>query len=898
MAQGMRNGGTDRARRALESCIARLRRGDTIAQALADCSHETDDLRTLLSTFDLVRQAAVAPPAPPRGLAEGRDRFLAAAAVLRNGADAPVGAGIAAAEDALDQALSGAFGRTSVDGPNARPTSDGAIDELVDVAAAVRRAVAPVPALNGALTSGKARFMAAADVLRSARSDQADVAAEGVDAEALDAALASVASGADLRAAVADSGATAPHTLADLLAVARDLGATAPAPATAHRAGRAGFLAAAHGLAIATGRQPAEAAVDADQLDSAIARFMAGDPVSAIVADVSGATATALAGLLGTVECLTATAPAPCADLGTGRARLLDVADGVRHLRAPERAGATVGTAVAAGLGDWIANLTRSFRPHVAAMAAAITLALFAGNALLVPVSAGARPGDGLLYQHKLLMQELRLAVATVNPGWRDDVRAEISRERLADIADAKGEAVEVSVDGRLRGYEDLTQPGEKGHGLIHMVALGEGGNDKGLTAAWRAGETRFALPIGYASLGDVPAGTSMRLKIRTGSEPPLAMKVALLGLDPLVPLTATLTATATATITPTGMPASATPTPTDSVATSTPTVTPDATSTPMASPTVTPTLTATVPVVPNPVEARHVPRGQELEGQVLRIGDTDWTVRRAADKRNGDLEAGAVDVQVSVTGLTNAQSMPSILVGDRVRLRGAYVDGRRDRFTAIKLIGYMPKDEGCKDRGAVLGIVARYQPGDDLALQDGTTFEIDPTAPPSIDGVIEVGSTVVVDHQECGGRLVARGITVTDGRGQATPESQEYNGVVRELIDGRTMALEMAGTRYIVRFDPGTVSYQGAPVAIAVGQRVSVWGRLVAPGAGVIEAERIDVLRLATPPTLDVPTATATSAPSATPQPSPTSTTTAIDDRPELLPPGLPAPPEPSFDR
>mgnify|MGYP005613765309 CR=1 FL=1 len=40
MAQGLRNGGTDRARRALESCIVRLRRGETISQALADLPDE------------------------------------------------------------------------------------------------------------------------------------------------------------------------------------------------------------------------------------------------------------------------------------------------------------------------------------------------------------------------------------------------------------------------------------------------------------------------------------------------------------------------------------------------------------------------------------------------------------------------------------------------------------------------------------------------------------------------------------------------------------------------------------------------------------------------------------------------------------------------------------------
>jgi len=786
MAQGMRNGGTDRARSALEACIARLRRGESIAQALADCSDETDDLRSLLTTYDAVRGAAVAPPPPPGGLAAGRERFLAAAGALR---------------DAQGAALNGA---TASGFP-----LDPELDALVGLAAALRREAVPAPALNGALSGGRARFLAAAE-----------------------------------------------------------------------------------GLAIAMDRQPADAAIGADALDTAIQRLMAGETVSAIVAGASGDAASALAGLLGTVQAVAAAAPAPAADLSAGRARLLHVAGGVRALRAPERVAAAEAAPAANGLLGWLGGFVRPLRPHVAAMAAVMGLAVFAGNALLVPVSAGARPGDGLLYRHKLLIQDLRLAVAVVDPGWRASVRAEISRERLADIAAASADDVEVSVDGRLRGFEDLTQPGEKGHGLIHVVALGEQGSDRSLTAAWRAGVTRMALPEGFASLGDVPAGASLRLKVRTGDDPPLALKVAVLGLDPLVPLTATLTVTATPTITLTQTPGTPSPTPTDVGATATLTPTAAATSTlaPTATTTPTPTLAVATPTIMNPVVQRGVPRGQELEGQVLRIDGGSWTVRRAANERRGDPAAVAIDVAVSMDALSNAQVASAVQVGDRVRLRGEYVNGRRDQFAATKIISHMPRDVACKDRGAVLGVVAKYQPGAGLVLEDGTSFEFDAAAEPTIEGDIQVGSTVVVAHQECGGRLVARAVTVSGAKPEATPASQEYNGVVRALLDAGSLSLEIGGASYTVRFDPATVTYQGQPAVVEPGQRVSVWGRVVDEAARLIEAERVVVLRLA-PPGEPTPTATLDPVPSSTPEPSPTSTPGLDIEQP--VPPALPPPPE-----
>lgn len=873
MAEGIRNGGTDRARRALETCMARIRRGQTVAQALADCPDDGGELRSLLATFERLRDAAVTPPEPPRGLTEGRARFLAAADALRTASAAvPADAAFAAEAEALDRAIAGEPSGASSE-----------LDGLAVLAGALRRDARPVPAQNGALAAGRGRFLAAAGALRAARSE----VAEAADVEGLDAALARVAAGDPVAAAAA--GTADPARLAGLLEVARELrAASVPAPAPAR--GRAAFLAAAQGLAVATGRAPAEAGVDAETLDAALARLLAGEPAASIVAAAEGPAAEALAGLLRTATDVAAAAPAPAADLGAGRARLLEAAGGVRALRGAGRVAPAAMPAAAPrrGLAGWIQPL----RPRIAALAAALTLALFAGNAVLVPVSAGARPGDGLLYRHKLLMQDLRLAVATVNPRWRSEVQAEISRERLADIAAAGPEDVEVSVDGRLRGFEDLTQPGEKGHGLIHVAALGDDG-ERALTAAWRDGQTRISLPEGLRSLADVPAGAPLRLKIRTGEEPPLALKVALLGLDPLVPLTATMTVTATASATPT-LP-SETPTLEPTLtATASPTATLGATSTVPPSPTPsatapTPTPTATVR---NPVETRAIPRGQELEGQVLQIGPTDWTVRRAANVRKGDPDAVAIDVRVTMAGLANAQALASVEVGDRVRLRGEYQNGQRDVFAATKLIGHVRRDVACRDRGAVLGVVARYQPGAGLVLADGTTFEFDATALPEITGEIQVGATVVVTHQECGGRLVARAVAVTSG-GPSQPESREFNGVVRTLVDERTMELEVGGTRYTVRFDPATVTYLGEPIVLAVGQRVGVWGRVVDEAAAVVEAERVVVLRLAEPPTPEPPTPTMAAMPTATDEPPPSATPGSTPTpgllRPEPLPPGAP---------
>ena len=122
--------------------------------------------------------------------------------------------------------------------------------------------------------------------------------------------------------------------------------------------------------------------------------------------------------------------------------------------------------------------------------------------------------------------------------------------------AHAEGRSEDTSFNARYDSIGTDSQGEERPYGTLWVTPLDDAPKTDSVGLAWRDGETRFDLPDGYDTLFDVPAGVELRLNVRTGEESrPLALRVSVKGLAPLVPLTATATISATQPITPTGTP-------------------------------------------------------------------------------------------------------------------------------------------------------------------------------------------------------------------------------------------------------------------------------------------------------------------------------------------------------
>jgi len=170
MAQG--NGSEDerRVRGALDVCLDRMRRGESLDRCLADYPTLADALRPLLETVAAIAAERVVPPPAPTGLASGRARFLDAAAALRAEADAASENATAAGADvsagmALDEALDACLGRVRAGEPMEGCLRDfgalaGALRPLVEMALAVEAERVTPPA--AALSAGRARLLEAA----------------------------------------------------------------------------------------------------------------------------------------------------------------------------------------------------------------------------------------------------------------------------------------------------------------------------------------------------------------------------------------------------------------------------------------------------------------------------------------------------------------------------------------------------------------------------------------------------------------------------------------------------------------------------------------------------------------------------------------------------------------
>ncbi len=91
----------------LDTCLARLHGGESLAEILADHADLATHLRPLLTTAEQMLATRVTPPPPPQGLARGRERFLAVADQAQVKARAPESqTGRARVADALDACLS------------------------------------------------------------------------------------------------------------------------------------------------------------------------------------------------------------------------------------------------------------------------------------------------------------------------------------------------------------------------------------------------------------------------------------------------------------------------------------------------------------------------------------------------------------------------------------------------------------------------------------------------------------------------------------------------------------------------------------------------------------------------------------------------------------------------
>lgn len=662
MVQGKRSTMDDRVHEALDRCLARMRRGESIERCLLDEADLAEALRPLLHALqDLQARHDMPIPPPPQRLARGRAQLLAAAEALRR-SEAPI-AGADPADDVLDacvaRVLAGAAPETAVDGAD-RAAAD-RILPLLDVAAAVA-ATPAAPAPTGGLASGRARFLAAAAGLHTAAAvpalngngravpPTAVAAGAAGEVEALDAAIARLRAGervdqvlADLPAALAD----ALHPLVTLAVDIADATVAPPPPPRSLVDGRARYLdvaarSRAHHVAVARARRQA--------------------------ADTAG--------------------------------RPAAVADGA----APGR-----------WLGGIAALVSRVAVASVLACAVFLVGVMAMENSAAV---ANALPGEPAYY-FKRLNERIDL-LTTFDPQAHARLVNELDRRRVdeADRLVDLGRSAEVSFRAVLVGFD--AQPG--GGVLVRVPPDGEAGEERWL--ALGPGVTLDL--GAYASLADVPAGALLTVTVRTEpgagrratilslnvASGPAAPPVAVGQTRERAEAGATAVARAAGGAVATGADQPYTPTatepPTTETATVPPTTPPPATTVvPPATPTGTPGSS-----VVGTGEGRKA--GDKLQGVVIDQPQAAvWIVGVGqCPQRLVRADVSAVD---GVLGLD--------VRNHAVVLRGEYRDGGRTEFAATKLNG-RPSPAGDQTAEAA-GTVADL-PGDGrLVLTDGRSFLI-----------------------------------------------------------------------------------------------------------------------------------------------------------------------------
>lgn len=339
MAREQRNGGVARVREALDDCAARMRRGEGLDTCLAHYPEYADELRPMLEALFALRGDAPRTPVPPVDLSRGRERMLAAAAVMRAAEDdGRAQDRIVSAE--LDRALDGhrsapvpglgpqapAIAGESVTASRApSPAVEAEVRALLLTLDAILADVVTPPATDGRLEAGRRRFLAAAAVMAESSAVHAvQAGANGAAAtpaadvlDALDAALADLRSGADVASVVAAHAASpeARCALDDLLRTAAFIAhdAVEPPPMNgARELGRAHLVAAAKVASEAAREGDLDAAVAA-ALDAALLMVGRGASVEAALAACSGEPSieSAVKGLLAAAEAVQADVVAP-----------------------------------------------------------------------------------------------------------------------------------------------------------------------------------------------------------------------------------------------------------------------------------------------------------------------------------------------------------------------------------------------------------------------------------------------------------------------------------------------------------------------------------------------------------------------------------------------------------
>jgi hypothetical protein len=795
----MRVTGDGRVQEALDQCIARLRRGESLEHCLADYPDLDAELRSLLAIAAELGRSA--PASLPDGLSRARARFLAAASEAR------VGRGVT--------------GQANGEDPIAVELLDRCLERL--------QAGMPL------------------DQILAGQQDR----------------------GAEL---------------AGLLEVAAAVQAQRlipPAPPAGLARGRARFLAAAHGLGVASiadAAAVATTAAEADLLESCLAGLTRGEALEAVLVD-HPAEAVWLRPLLSMAATAAATAvapPPPRQALATGRQRFLNVAAqrAARRVAAPAAGGgeAEPGSVRALLLG-WLRPGGRVAAGRVAAMLAGLVLFLLVGQAAIAPVAAEAIPGDAL-YPMKQLGESMRLLSTVFDAAGRQRVLAELSAERAREIEllMLAGREEELDWTVYLRGSSDDTAPGEDPHGTLRVALLKEEGTPgEERTLSWDR-KTRFDLD-GYEHIGLVPADSLIQVRVLTlgggGAGPalPLAKRVQLMAkLEP----TATVTATATLTgseSTPVGTEDPTTGTPV-------PATEPPPTETPAATGTEEPSPTATIeppPPTATPMESKRQRNTEILRGFVESKdeGADTWLVRRVPAGDDGG--AGKVTVDV---GRLGAAEKAGVDVGYQVEVEGRWKGPEKATFMAERLLGAAPCALDYR-MGQVESVTPTEAGGiGRLTLGSGEEFDLSPLPPAAVQGVVP-GAQVTVYFRDCGtGQRVVERVEVTSA--PSTPQLRPYEGEVA-AVDGNRFTLVESGSQRALTVEVDGSTVIGPPGVIRVGQVVFVeaWS----DAEGILHAVQIDIV-------VDVATPTP---PSDSPPPTP-GTAGGGPSQPPLEPPVIPA--------
>ncbi|MFN8423028.1 MAG: hypothetical protein U0470_06440 [Anaerolineae bacterium] len=441
----------------------------------------------------------------------------------------------------------------------------------------------------------------------------------------------------------------------------------------------------------------------------------------------------------------------------------------------------------------------------------------------------GAGGGLGDSGRHALHRQgveprrQLLFSTFDMDAARREARRARINGERLTDTlrAHAAGRAEDASFNARYDAIDTAPSNNDAPHGTLWVTPLDDEPKPTSVGLLWREGDTRFDLPDGFDSLSEVPKGVELRLKVRTGeTDQPLALRVSVKGLDPMIPLTATATITATAPVTVTGTP-EIEPT---SVVTATQAVT--GTSTALPTPTVVVTATAQATDVPLPSETATA--GVEdadgkvpyplLEGIVEQI----WS---AADG-SGPIRCSILSKgsgrrhEIDLSGLS-ADQRARIQTGGTIKLRVKYDGDDESTGFATAFVHFNP--ENCSNN-KVLGTVVDYREDDVLSILTDSgarlDFHIGPDASgerPQFIETVKVGVKVLVEYKKCGGPTSNRAMRITGDRSTATADAtagepfSKVGAVMNDPIDDG----------HVVRFD----------LLVKVGASESQWGIEVATG-------------------------------------------------------------------